>query len=90
MAKKVRLFSRKEPKSRQEASEFLSQLSERLAEGQVTLRQAGEDLNLEIPQNLRMKVKVTKKPERTNGARHKMTLQLIWHEGDQDEPLALG
>lgn len=90
MVKKAKLFKGKERKSRAEVSEFLMQLSEKVADGQVILHQAGDDLVLDLPTSLGMKVKVTEKNKSAKGTRYKLTLKLTWREGDQEEPLALG
>lgn len=90
MVKKAKLFKGTERKSRAEVSEFLRQLGEKVASGQVTLRQAGDDLVLDLPAYLGMKVKVSKKNKPNKGTRHSLTLKLTWREGDQEEPLALG
>jgi amphi-Trp domain-containing protein len=90
MAKKAKLFKGKERKSRAEVSEFLAQLSEKVADGQVILRQVQDDLVIDLPQNMGMKVKVTRKDKPVKGTRHKLTLKLTWSDGDKDDPLALG
>ena len=90
MGKKAKLFKSKTHKNRAEVSEFLAQLSERVANGQVILRQVHDDLVLELPHSMGMKVKVTQKEKRVKGTRHKLTLTLTWTEGDHEEPLALG
>ena len=90
MVKKAKLFTGKERKSRAEVSEFLRQLSDKVASGQVILRQAGDDLVLDLPSSLGMTVKVTRKNKPKKGTRHSLTLKLTWYEGDQEEPLALG
>jgi amphi-Trp domain-containing protein len=90
MAKKANLFKGKERKSRAEVSEFLMQLSEKVASGEVTLRQTGDDLILDLPTSMGMKVKVTEKSKPQKGTRYKLTLKLTWREGDQQDTLALG
>lgn len=90
MVKKAKLFKGKERKTRAEVSAFFAQLSEKVADGTLTLRQVHEDLVVDLPQNLEMTVKVTRKNKPTKGTRHKMSLTLTWRDGDQDEPLALG
>lgn len=90
MAKKEKLFTGKTHQTRAEVGEFLVQLGEKVTNGQVTLRQAGDDLVLDLPANLGMKVKVTRKAKPAKGNRVKLTLKVTWREGDQDEPLALG
>ena len=90
MVKKTKLFKGKERKSRIEVSEFLAQLSEKVADGQIILRQVQDDLVLDLPHSLGMKVKVSRKNKPAKGTRHKMTLKLTWSEGDREEPLSLG
>ena len=90
MVKKAKLFTSKERKSRAEVSEFLAQLSEKVANGQVILRQVHDDLVLDLPHSMGMKVKVTQKDKRAKGSRHKLTLTLTWTEGDHEVPLAFG
>ena len=90
MVKKAKLFKGKERKSRAEISEFLAQLSEKVADGRVTLRQVGDDLVIDLPSSMDMKVKVTRKDKPAKGMRHKLTLKLTWRDGDKDDPLALG
>ncbi len=90
MVKKKKLFKGKERKNRAEVSEFLGNLSEKVADGRVILRQVQDDLVVELPQTMGMKVKVTRKDKPAKGTRHKLTLKLTWSDGDQDDPLALG
>jgi amphi-Trp domain-containing protein len=90
MAKKAQLFRGKARKSRSEVSDFLAQLSEKVASGQVVLRQEQGDLVLDLPASLEMKVKATETNKPVKGQRHKLTLSLTWREGDPSDPLALG
>jgi len=91
LAKKVKLFRQKERKSRADVSEFIRQLGEKIGEGEVVLRQTPEDLVLELPQHMLLKVKVSKKNKPAKGTRHKLTVQLTWDESDHEaDRLALG
>jgi len=90
MVKKAKLFKGKERKSRAEVSEFLAQLSEKVADGRVVLRQVQDDLVIDLPQSMGMMVKVTRKDKPAKGTRHKLTLKLTWSDSDKDDPLALG
>lgn len=91
MAKKEKQFRQKERKSRAEVSEFIRQLGEKIGEGEVVLRQTPEDLELAIPQNMSLKVKVTKKKKPAKGTKHKLTVNLTWYDSDHEEDrLALG
>jgi amphi-Trp domain-containing protein len=90
MVKKAKLYKGKERKSRAEVSEFLSEFSEKAANGKVILRQVHDDLVLNLPHSMDMMVKVTQKEKGAKGTRHKLTLTLTWTEGDHEAPLALG
>lgn len=91
MAKKVKLFRHKTYKTKDEVSEFFQDLGQKIAEGQVILKQTPEDLVLEMPNHMSLNVKVNKKNKKVKGTRHKMTISLSWYDIDhQDDPLALG
>ncbi|MDY6847192.1 MAG: amphi-Trp domain-containing protein [Chloroflexota bacterium] len=91
MAKKTSLFRQKTRKTKDEVSEFLQELGQKIAEGQVVLKQTPDDLVLEMPQHMSLKVKVTKKNKKVKGTRHKMSISLSWYDSDhQGDPLALG
>ena len=90
MAKKDKLYKGKVRKNRAEVGEFLQELGEKVKHGEVTLRQAGDDLVLYLPSSLQMKMKVSKKTKPVKGNQYKLTVKLTWHEGDQEAPLALG
>jgi amphi-Trp domain-containing protein len=91
MAKKVKLFRHKTYKSKDEVSEFLQELGQKVAEGEVVFKQTPEDFLLEIPNHMTLNVKVNKKKKPAEGTRHKMTIKLTWNESDhQEDPLALG
>ena len=67
MAKSTVLLSTEDPISRSDLSAFLSELSEKVAGGEVLLRQGNEELTLEIPSNLVLEVKVEEKREKAKG-----------------------
>jgi amphi-Trp domain-containing protein len=91
MAKNTKLFRHKTYKTKEEVSEFLQELGQKIGEGDVVLKQTAEDLVLDIPQHLSLKVKVNRKNKKVKGTRHKMTISLSWYDSDhQDDPLALG
>ena len=53
MGREVRLFKSEERMSRPDVSAFLHQLADKLAQGSIILRQAGEEISLELPHNLK-------------------------------------
>jgi amphi-Trp domain-containing protein len=91
MAKKTKLFRHKTYKTKEEVSEFLQELGQKIGEGEVVLKQTPDDLILDMPQHLSLNVKVNKKNKKVKGTRHKMTISLSWYDSDhRDDPLALG
>jgi amphi-Trp domain-containing protein len=91
MAKKVNLFRYKSYKTREDVSSFLQELGQKIAEGEVVLKQTSNDLVLEMPKHMSLNIKVNKKQKRVKGTRHKMIVKLTWYDSDhQEDPLALG
>ncbi len=84
MAKKQKLFRQKERKSRTEVSEFIQALGVKIGEGQVILKGATGDQELDIPQRMTLKVKASRKNKPNKGAKHKLTVKLTWYEGDYE------
>jgi amphi-Trp domain-containing protein len=91
MGSEVRLFKSEERRSRSEVSEFLRQIAEKIAGGQVLLRQGQEELTLEIPQNLVLEVQVEDEDKKTKGIQHSLEIEIKWYDEDaQAGPLELG
>jgi len=91
MAKKVKLFRHKTYRTKEEVSQFLQELGQKIAEGEIVLKQTPNDLVLDMPNHLSLNVKVNKKKKPVKGIRHKMTIKLTWYDSDhQEDPLALG
>ena len=91
MAKKVKLFRHKTYRTKEEVSQFLQELGQKIAEGEIVLKQTPNDLVLDMPNHLSLNVKVNKKKKPVKGIRHKMTVKLTWYDSDhQEDPLALG
>ncbi|NBD34533.1 MAG: amphi-Trp domain-containing protein, partial [Chloroflexi bacterium] len=62
MGKKKRiLFKSKERRDLQSVSAFLHQLADKLAEGEVLLRQGADEVSIAVPGNLRMSLKAKEK-----------------------------
>jgi len=91
MGKETRLFKSEERKSRSEVSAFLGQLSEKLAEGQVVLRQGNDEIILQLPSNLILEVQVEDEDKRSRGIQHSLEVEIKWFDNDdQDGSLELG
>jgi amphi-Trp domain-containing protein len=91
MGQETRLFKSEEPKSRGEVGEFLRQIAERVANGEVILRQGTEELVLHIPTNLILEVQVEDEDKKSKGIQHSLEIEIKWFDKDgQSGPLELG
>ena len=91
MGKETRLFKSEESKNRAEVGEFLRQIAERVANGEVILRQGAEELVLKIPTNLILEVQVEDEDKKSKGIQHSLEIEIKWFDDDgQSGPLELG
>ena len=91
MGKEIRLFKSEERKSRSDVSAFLHQLADKLAEGQVVLRQGQEELTLQVPQRLILEVQVEDEDKKRKGIQHSIEVEIKWFDDDdRGGPLELG
>lgn len=91
MGKETELFKSKEAKSRAEVAEFLHQMAEKIANGEVILRRGTEELVLPIPMNLILEVEVEDEDKQSKGIEHSLEIEIKWFDNDaQSGPLELG
>ena len=91
MGKETRLFKSEEPKSRSDVSEFLHQIAEKMASGELVLRKGQEEIILKIPENLILEVQVEDEDKKAKGIQHSIELEIKWFDNDiQSGPLELG
>jgi len=91
LGKETRLFKSEERKNRAEVGEFLHQISEKLLNGQVVLRQGNEEIILEIPTNLVLEVQLEDEDKKTKGIQHSLEIEIKWFDNDdQSGSLELG
>ena len=91
MGKETRLFKSEEPKNRTEVSEFLHQIAEKIANGEVVLRRGQEELALQVPMNLILEVQVEDEDKKSKGIQHSLEIEIKWFDNDgQSGPLELG
>jgi amphi-Trp domain-containing protein len=91
MGKETRLFKSEERKTQMEVSSFLHVLADKIATGQVVLRQGQEELTLQLPQNLILEIQVEEEEKREKGRQHSLEVEIKWTEGEtQGGPLELG
>ena len=82
MGREILLFSSKERKVRQEVADFLHQLADKIATGNLVLRQGLEEVKLELPDHLVLEVEVEEEQKRKRGLQHKLELELKWYDDD--------
>jgi amphi-Trp domain-containing protein len=91
MGKEKKLFKSEEPKNTLEVSTFLHELADRLAEGQVVLRQGEQELTLHLPQDLVLEIEFEEEYKGDKGIQRKLEVELKWYEGREDAgPVELG
>ncbi|MCA9937529.1 MAG: amphi-Trp domain-containing protein [Anaerolineales bacterium] len=91
MGKEVRLFKSEERMNRPDVSAFLHQLADKLAEGQVVLRQGNEEITLQLPHSLILEIQVEDEDKKSKGMQHSLEVEIKWFDDDgQGEPLQLG
>jgi amphi-Trp domain-containing protein len=82
MGKETRLFKSEERKTRPEVSAFLHRLADKLAEGQVVLRQGQEEITLQLPHNLILEVQVEDEDKKAKGTQHSLEVEIKWFDDD--------
>lgn len=91
MGKEVRLFKSQERMNRASVSAFLHQLADKLAEGNIILRQGGEEISLELPHDLVLEIQVEDEDKERKGIQHSLELEIKWFDEDAPSgPLELG
>jgi amphi-Trp domain-containing protein len=94
MSKERRIFKSEEPKQRHQVSDFLQQISAKIGEGRLILRQGEQEIVLDLPENLILEIQVEEEDKRDRGLQHSLEIEIKWMEGGsgagQAGPLELG
>jgi amphi-Trp domain-containing protein len=90
MGKETKLFKSEERKNRSDVSSFLHQIADKIEEGHVVLRQAGEEITLTPPHNLILEIQVEDEDKKSKGIQHSLEIEIKWFDDDQSSgPLEL-
>ena len=89
MGRETRLFKSQERKNRGDVSNFLHQLADKISNGSVVLSQGGEELTLQLPENLILEVQVEDEEKGTKGIQHSLEFEIKWFDNDQGGSLEL-
>jgi amphi-Trp domain-containing protein len=84
------LLKSEEKKSRSEIVIFLKEIAEKIDSGTVKLIQGKETLELEIPENLTLELKVEEKIKQRKEKKMQLEIELEWHVGEKNETIQLG
>ena len=82
MGKEIVLFKSEERKSIQSVAEFLHQLADKLAENKVVLRRGAEEIQVSIPDNVILELKVEEEIKKGK-TQHSIEIEIEWLEGDE-------
>lgn len=90
--KEIVLMKSEERMPRSAAAAFLHELADKLQNGTVSLKQAGEQLVLEIPDQIVLEIKAEEKIK-SKGTQRSLEIEIEWLLGDggpEDEAISLG
>ncbi len=91
MGKEQKIFKNEERRSRADVSAFLGQLAEKVAGGNLVLRQGGQEISLDLPHNLILEIQVEEEDKKSKGTQYSLEVEIKWFEGDDfGGPLELG
>jgi amphi-Trp domain-containing protein len=91
MSKENRLFKSEERKTQAEVSAFLHVLADKIATGQVVLRQGEQEMTLQLPQSLVLEIQVEEEDKKGKGMQHSLEVEIKWFEGGMEAgPMELG
>ena len=82
MGKETILFSSEEKKDLQVVAAFLHQLADKLADNKVILRQGIEEIQVEIPNNVVLEIKVEEELKK-NKTKQSLEIEIEWNVGEQ-------
>ena len=83
MGRETVLFKSEEKKNRQEVSDFLHRLADKIGDGQVVLRQGADDITLELPTGITLEIKVEDEVKKRKGIQHSLEIELKWFDNDK-------
>jgi amphi-Trp domain-containing protein len=84
------LLKSEEKKSRSDVVIFLKEIAEKIDSGTVKLIQGKQTVELEIPENLTLELKVEEKIKENKAKKMQIEIELEWHVGEKSETIQLG
>ena len=84
------LLKSEEKKTRSEIVNFLNEIALKINSGTVKLVQGETNVELVIPENLELEIKVEEKIKHGKPQKMQLEIELEWYEGDKRESIQLG
>ena len=78
-----------EKRSRSEIVEFLTEIAQKIDKGVVKLIQAEKSVELSIPEELTLEIKVEEKIKQNRPRKIQLEIELEWFEGEIEESIKL-
>jgi amphi-Trp domain-containing protein len=82
MGKATTHFKSEERKTLTEVSAFLYSLADRIAAGQVSLRQGDQEVILQLPENVTLELKAEDEQKGDRGVKHSLEIEIEWYESE--------
>ena len=90
MGKETVLFKSEEKKGLSDVAAFLHELAEKLADNKVILRQGDQEIEVSIPDNVVLELKVEEE-DKKGRTQFSLEVEIEWYEGDDSGgPVTLG
>ena len=83
------ILKSEEKKSRSEIVKFLTEIAQKIDKGSLKLIQAEESVELSIPEELTLEIKVEEKIKQNRPKKIQLEIELEWSEGIEEETIKL-
>ena len=85
------LFKSEEPKKTSEAAAVLRTIADKIEQGEITFSRGAEEVQLAIPQNLVLEIKVESETKAGRpGEKKSLEIELEWREGQPGDDTGTG
>ena len=84
------ILKSEEKKTRSEVVEFLKEIAQKIDTGVVKLVQGEEKVELTIPENVTLEIKVEEKIKQDKPVKMQLEVELEWNVGTPKESIKLG
>ena len=91
MAKKKILVKSDVRMSLPDVATFMRELADKIESNQVTLQQAGDEVNITLPETVDFEIEFTEKQKKKKGTKKQLEIEIEWYQdGSKHQPVSLG